>query len=269
MPKRWPYEALGDPKAPPLIFLHGFLGSHLDWLPVARVFASAYHCILPDLPGHGENTHIDTHAPLTFAQLSADLLQLIDELNLISPVLIGYSLGGRTALNFAASHSAKLRGLVLESTSPGIAQPRERAQRAALDDTRAGSIRADLASFLENWYNAGLWASLKHQPDTLADLLRRRSKGNPADLAKVISDLSPGRMPSLWEALPHIALPTLLMAGTLDIKYTEIILRSAALMPDGQPSIIEQAGHNIHLEKPEAFIGELKRFLTEIIPHTG
>ena len=129
MSARWPSLALGDPEKIPLIFLHGFLGSHQDWLQVARVFSQEYYCILPDLPGHGDN-QLTITPQLNFKYLNKGLLKLIDDLELKKPVLIGYSLGGRTALNFASNHTDKLRALVLESTSPGISSPTEREQRA-------------------------------------------------------------------------------------------------------------------------------------------
>lgn len=264
MSARWPFEALGVPDAPPLIFLHGFLGCRSDWLPVARVFASAHRCIIPDLPGHGDNGVLD-ETPLTFEGLTAGLLRLIDKLGLDAPVLIGYSLGGRVALNFACAHQGRLRGLVLESASPGIPSAASRAERAALDDARADHIlRYGLGTFLEKWYSAGLWDSLKNHPEKRAALIRDRSAGNPAALAKAVADLSPGRMNPLWDQLPMLQLPTLLFAGSLDEKYRGITRRTGAQLPNARTVIIEQAGHNTHLEQPETFSAELQAFLNSV-----
>ncbi|MCX7006531.1 MAG: alpha/beta fold hydrolase, partial [Kiritimatiellaeota bacterium] len=48
-----PLRICGRHGAPPIHFLHGFLGSSADWLPVARELRTAWRCLLPDLPGHG------------------------------------------------------------------------------------------------------------------------------------------------------------------------------------------------------------------------
>ena len=264
MTARWPCEALGVPGAPPLIYLHGFLGSRSDWLPVARVFASRYHCIIPDLPGHGENT-APQDVPLTFETLSAGLRDFIEAMQLEKPVLVGYSLGGRAALNFACAYPDLLSGLVLESASPGIPSAASRGERAALDDARAAAILRDgLGPFLEHWYSAGLWASLAKHPEKRDALIRERSMGDPAALAKAVADLSPGRMASLWSQIPHLRLPVLLLAGALDEKYTGVTRRAGALIPQSKTVIVEQAGHNIHLEQPERFVSELNAFLSSI-----
>ncbi len=265
MPARWPFQVLGDPNRPPLIFLHGFLGNRHDWLPAARAFDSDHFCILPDLPGHGRDNPIRSTRPLTFKSLVEDLASLISSLQIPRPVLIGYSLGGRAALNYACEYPERLQGLVLESTSPGLPSETARDERARLDDARALSILNDgLPAFLQAWYSAGLWSSLANYPDKRAGLIQERLSGHPESLARVVAELSPGRMPSLWKHLPHLQLPTFLLTGALDQKYNEITRNACARIPDCRLTVIENAGHNIHLERPETFIAELKRFLSEI-----
>ena len=265
MSTRWPYETLGDPNTPPLIFLHGFLGSRQDWLPAARVFFQDHFCILPDLPGHGENENLPLDQPLSFHFLAEELKQFIVGLRIDRPVLVGYSLGGRTALNFACTYPELLRALVLESTSPGLAETKARAARAAVDDARADQIRTNgLPAFLQAWYNAGLWDSLASYPEKRSTLIENRGAGNANLLARAIAELSPGRMPSRWDVLPQIALPTLLLAGELDPKYTGILHKTAELIPGCQSAIVEDAGHNIHLERPEAFHQILSRFIRSL-----
>lgn len=257
----WPHRSLGDPQAPTLIFLHGFLGSGRDWLPVAEAFSSTHHILLPDLPGHGAHTRRDPGA-LDFESLSAELAGFVQSFSGVRPVLIGYSLGGRLALHFACSHPAQAGALILESASPGLTDPTERAARAAQDDALAGRLRSGgLAAFVESWYRADLWRSLRSRPDLLAQISGDRLGGDAVWLARVLSELSPGRMPPLWDCLPGLRLPVLLLAGDLDPKYPAVLRRAGALIPNAVHTLIPGAGHNIHLEQPEAFIQALRPFL--------
>ncbi|HUF38864.1 MAG TPA: 2-succinyl-6-hydroxy-2,4-cyclohexadiene-1-carboxylate synthase [Anaerolineales bacterium] len=262
MSTSWPFQSIGNSSHPTLIFLHGFLGRGADWLPVAKELASEFRCLLPDLPGHGANTDLDPTAPLTFDRLAGDLARTLDTAGAGRPVLIGYSLGGRLALHFACRFPGRLSALVLESASPGLRTEQERSARRALDDARAAQLlQAGLPGFLKDWYRAGLWESLRTRPDLLAPLVRARSDMDPAWAAKTIADLSPGRMAPLWDRLPALRVPTLLLAGSLDPDYRAIAAETAARIPGSEFVCIEDAGHNIHLEQPGLFAGTLRGFI--------
>ena len=263
----WPHLAIGPPGTPPIVFLHGFLGRGLDWLPVARHFADRFRCILPDLPGHGKPGACDPGRPLRFPLLNQGLLALLDEFRLDSIILAGYSLGGRAALHFACQHPDRVSALVLESTSPGIEETEERQARARVDDERAAHIRAKgLPAFLETWYRAGLWGSLQERPALLRRLIEERAGQDPELMARVIADLSPGRMQPLWDCLPGLSMPVLLISGALDEKYMQISRRMASAIPDARLALIEGAGHNTHMEQPERFLEALIRFLAQGTP---
>ena len=90
----WPYQTIGESYLPPIIFLHGFMGSGDDWRPVAEKLASNFFCILPDLPGHGWNRDLSLSQPLDFETVTEGLQQLIDRLKLAPVNVAGYSMGG-------------------------------------------------------------------------------------------------------------------------------------------------------------------------------
>ncbi len=254
----------------PVIFLHGFLGQGADWEAVAAALPERYLARMPDLPGHGRHPPTLPEAPLEFGDYHQAILGWMESLprERVRPVLVGYSLGGRAALSFACDHPERLAGLVLESASPGITEPNARQERAALDDARAARIRAaGLLDFLQEWYAAPLWRSLEAHPEKRNLLLTDRSNNDPAWMAKVIADLSPGRTPDRWPCLETLAVPTLVLAGELDRKYAEIAPQAAARLPQGRCEIIPGAGHNTHLERPEAFIGRLLPFLEIVFQH--
>lgn len=258
----WPHLAIGPAGTPHIVFLHGFLGRGRDWLPVARLLSERFLCILPDLPGHGAHSGIDLSTDLGFDRLSSGLDRLLDSLHADRPVLAGYSLGGRVALHYACTHPDRVRTLILESTSPGIEEPEERHARTRVDDERAVHIRAKgLPAFLETWYRAGLWRSLQERPALLRRLIEERSGQDGELMARVIADLSPGRMAPLWDCLPGLSMPVLLITGALDEKYMQISRRMAGDIPDAHLAVIEGAGHNTHMEQPERFLEALLGFL--------
>ena len=191
---------LGSPIHPPLVFLHGFLGRGRDWLPVAQAFADRFYCILPDLPGHGENTGFPLEKPLSYDVFVDDLAATLPSPPAPLPGgedgrkinLVGYSMGGRTALYFALKYPELVQTLILESTSPGIEAEPARLERCKLDDRWAGVIRANgISAFVEEWYNIPLFRSLHRQPELLERVKAARRENSSAWMAKVITELSP------------------------------------------------------------------------------
>jgi 2-succinyl-6-hydroxy-2,4-cyclohexadiene-1-carboxylate synthase len=189
---------------------------------------------------------------------------LLAQLGLEQTALIGYSMGGRLALYTAVTYPAKISALILESASPGIVAEAERANRAALDDRRAGELlAAGMAAFVEQWYQLPLFQSLQQTPQLLAEVKKNRSQNDPRWAAKIISDLSPGRQPALWANLPFLAMPVMLIAGALDQNYSELVTSMSQAIPDVVTRISPNAGHTIHLEQPLQFAQWVETFLRD------
>lgn len=260
----WPYHALGQHRRPPLVFLHGFMGAGVDWLQVAQLLADRFFCIMPDLPGHGQNISLPVSAPLNFDTVVTGFNQFLEQLELDRISLVGYSMGGRLALYTALTFPQKITALVLEGASPGIAAEQARRERADLDDKRAETLLAEgLDAFVERWYELGLFRTLKNHPLLLAKTKEERKQNDPRWTAKIISDLSPGRQPPLWDRLDTLPMPVLLLAGALDPKYATLVTTMAEKIPDATTKIIPDAGHNTHLEHPEYFADLVSRFSAE------
>lgn len=256
-----PLLTLGPPSLPPLCFLHGFLGAGKDWAWVAEAFQDDFYCLLPDLPGHGQNPLPET-LPLHFDTLNQELLAHMDTLGLSKIHLVGYSMGGRAALYFAVHHPERVASLTLESASPGITDPEERRARAAEDDRRADALLSGgIESFVEHWYTLPLFRSLENHPEVRAQIIARRKANHPAWVAQVVRDLSPGRQPAVWDQLPRLEMPVLLLVGALDEKYVAVNQQMAARLPSARLEIVPGAGHTVHLEQPAQFISSLRGFL--------
>ncbi len=253
---------MGDSRLSPLVFLHGFLGSGSDWLSVARQFSHQFFCILPDLPGHGENVELPLSEPVNFDKIVAGLNYLLDELELERVNLLGYSMGGRIALYFSTKFPHRVEHLILEGANPGIADERSRLARATLDDQRAEQLRnLGIDTFVDRWYQMMLFGTLKKHPQILEQLKIRRKQNDARWAAKIISELSPGRQPSLWHRLGQLPMPVLLLAGQLDEKYADLMGQMAAKIPQAILEIVPGAGHNVHLEAPQPFIKGVEQFL--------
>jgi 2-succinyl-6-hydroxy-2,4-cyclohexadiene-1-carboxylate synthase len=250
-----------------ILFLHGFLGRGDQWDEIVAPLRDRWPVLTPDLPGHGANLHGDLNVPLTFDRLTDDILEILDTRNLRRVILVGYSLGGRLALHFACRFPQHVAALVLESSSPGIPEPTERARRLEEDRRRATIIlQQGMNIFAERWYQQPLFASLQHHPDILMKLQHAAAQNDPRWMAKVIYDLSPGQQTPLWDCLPRLEVPTLLIAGEQDPKYTALMTQMTTRLPHARLVIAPEAGHNVHVEQAEWYRSLLLEYLLQNYP---
>jgi 2-succinyl-6-hydroxy-2,4-cyclohexadiene-1-carboxylate synthase len=233
-----------------LVLLHGFTQTGRSWQPVRRALAARYRAIAPDLPGHGEFAE---RRPASFAACDA----YVRGLGGGRFTLVGYSMGGRIALHAALSLAARLERLVLIGASPGLADPSERAARAADDAALADRIETiGLEAFVREWGAQPLFAGM---PRGVADAAEAdRLRNTASGLAAALRGLGTGVMPSLWERLGELALPVELVVGERDEKFRDVAERMAAALPSGRLHVVSGAGHAVQLEVPEAVVELLR-----------
>lgn len=250
---RYHITRAGD--GPPLLLLHGFTGSAQSWRPYLDSLAQEFSLIAPDFPGHGSSDAPANTARYSIENSTADLVALVTQLEISRIHLLGYSMGGRVALHFALCHPERVARLVLAGASPGLADPQEHAQRAASDAALADKIeREGVPSFVEFWTNLPLFATQKNLPEAVRTALYQQRLQNRADgLANSLRGLSVGVQPSLWDQLPNLKMPTLLLAGALDEKFSIIAQTMSHTIPNAQLTIVPNAGHTIYLEQPDQF----------------
>lgn len=242
-----------------LVCLHGFMGCANDWDELRDLVGPDIQVAALDLPGHGSHKEA---SGLTFESVSAEVLEGIDALGLQQPHLLGYSMGGRIALHMVCHYPDRFASLILESVSPGLLDPVERTLRCSVDDSRGDTLRTlPLRDFLEDWYRQPLFASLAERPDLRAEIIERKLDNDPTKLADVISAMSPGRQAPLWDRLPNLRCPILLIAGELDSKYRNVALAMDDVLPNAELSLVDGAGHCVHAEHPHEMAHRLKRFL--------
>ena len=252
-------SGVGDP----LVLLHGFSGDVSTWRAVIEQFSADFLCIAFDLLGHGASDSPADVARYHMESVAADLIDLLDQLALINPHLLGYSMGGRLALFLAHQYPERLNALILESASPGVADEPARVERLRSDSRLADEIEANgIAWFVKRWESLPLWAT---QTDRLIRAQRAQRMSNSAEgLANSLRGMGTGAQPNLWGQLPNLSLPTCLIVGERDDKFRRTNQAMDEAMPRSSLSIISSAGHNTHLENPTAFCQRLRSYLQRL-----
>ena len=243
-------------RGPTLVMLHGFTGSAAGWgSHLDTLAAYGLRVIALDLPGHGQSDVPADPQRYAIEYCQQDILAALLKLGVSrgEATLLGYSMGGRIALYTA--FSGFFRALILESASPGLADPAEREQRRINDEALAASIERDgVPAFIDHWEKLPLFASQSTLPPEAREALRRQRLSNRASgLAQSLRSVGTGVQPSLYARLPALHIPVLLIAGELDMKFTAIARSMAQALPQSQLRIVPGAGHTVHLERPEEF----------------
>lgn len=230
------------------------MGSSADWADTIGALRDEFYCIALDLPGHGRSIALQDANRYKFEWTCSQITEALQVEGYDRGHLIGYSMGGRIALFFAAHHPEWCRSVILESCSPGLESEAERAERRGMDEARAVRLETgDFATFLEAWYDQPLFRTYRDRPDLLHRMIASKHANEPTELARSLRGMGTGQQPSLWDRLPDVNVRVLAIAGALDGKYVEIAQRMAVLMPNVHTAIIPNAGHNLHAERPGVF----------------
>jgi 2-succinyl-6-hydroxy-2,4-cyclohexadiene-1-carboxylate synthase len=119
-------------------------------------------------------------------------------------------------------------------------------------------------AFIARWELHPTLATLRELPAPLAASLReRRLRNSAAGLASALRHLGAGAQPSLWDELPRLRCPILLVAGERDAKFADVARRMASAIPKARLSLVPSSGHAPHLEAPEEYASALTGFFTQ------
>jgi 2-succinyl-6-hydroxy-2,4-cyclohexadiene-1-carboxylate synthase len=230
-----------------LVLLHGFAGTHRAWDGVVeRLDPERYRSLALDLPGHGEQA--DAPRPISFTGCVEHVLARAPE----RFALCGYSLGGRVALHVALAAPERVARLVLVSSTAGIEDDDERAERSAADrrlaDECEGGSRED---FVARWCAQPMFAEDPPAVDELAREDYRRNR--PDAIAAVLRGIGTGEMASLWDRLRELEMPATVLVGERDTKFLALGRRLAELLPQAVMRTVA-GGHRLPLEDPGAVV---------------
>lgn len=247
----------------PLVLLHGFMQDSRAWgAGLLEELAQDRPVYALDLAGFGRSEAPAGALAYRVEETVAAVRDLADLVGAAGRVhLMGYSMGGRVALAFAAAHPDRPLSLVLESAGLGPETPEARAALNARDAAWVERLRTGtIEEFVDYWEGLPLFASQRGMSAEARGLLRQvRLSCDPSVLSRCVQGSGQHAMPSLSDAVRRLRMPILYAAGMADEKYTKVAVKLAArgcavctLMP---------CGHNVHLEQPGMLCGHVRPFL--------
>jgi 3-oxoadipate enol-lactonase len=249
------YEVVGQ--GPAVVFAHGLGGNHLSWWQQVAHFAPKRTCVAFAHRGFPPSSPVPgSSAPDAYAD---DLGALIDELGLTDVALVAQSMGGWTCLEYTLRHPAKVRALVMASTSGridfaqlGNAEVDEWSRRspAELEKLAKGGI-----------HPAGGERMAREQP-ALAQLYWQISEMAPAsfreDVRKRIRDQR-SQSPQMLAQLP---MPVLFLTGDEDWVFPPAAGPALSkLAPKGSAVRVPAAGHSVYFERAAQFNEHIGRII--------
>ena len=253
----------GPADAPPVVLLHGITGHARVWDHLAERLAPRHRVVVLDQRGHGDSDPApdDDYRVGTMAD---DVAAFVGSLRLDRFALLGHSMGGRIAIKYAADHAARLERLVIVDIGPDI-------NLAGLQRVRDMMANAPERIESEEW---AVEYIRRANPLQDVDMLRERvrhglRRAPDGELtwkyAKGLRDMMrEGRRDAvdLWEPLPRIPCPTLIVRGAeSDILSAEVAKQMAERLPDGRVVEIAGAGHTVPADRPEEFVRQIRAFL--------
>lgn len=102
-------------QGPPMIILHGLYGMSDNWVSIARDLAGKFEVFTVDQRNHGNSPHDPVH---TYEMMAADLLSFMDSHDIQKPILIGHSMGGKTAMKFSSLYPDRVSHLIIVDIAP-------------------------------------------------------------------------------------------------------------------------------------------------------
>jgi 3-oxoadipate enol-lactonase len=241
------YERTGE--GMPVVFLHAGVADSRMWEPQVAEFAKHFDVIRPDMRGFGKS-----ELPAAPWSPHADLYALVEELHLKPVDLVGCSMGGGLAIDFALDHPERVSRLVIVDGGPN-GQPDRPQHNHLFDEVEAADKAGDHVAL--NEAEMHLWLDGPYRPrgyvrQELRELFLDMNGGN------MDNDWSSAPMqhldPPAFERLSEISAPTLVIVGDKDLAP---VLETADLLVSrikgARKAVIHDAAHLPSLEHPEEF----------------
>jgi pimeloyl-ACP methyl ester carboxylesterase len=247
------HDTGGD--APAVVLLHGLAGCAEEWLGTRRGLQSAYRVVTFDQRGHGGSSrHPDDVSRASYVN---DVVAVAETLGLGRIMLVGQSMGGHTALLVAANYPELVERLVLVESGVGGG---------------GSALTAEVAAMLGSWpvpfadhAVAAEWFGGGRVGQAWADGLEARNDGlwPRFDVDVLVRSLAAVHQREAWTEWENISQPTLLVCGTDGLIPGAEIDRMLGTHPRARQELLQGAGHDLHLEAEDRWLGILKQFLGE------
>jgi len=240
----------------PLIILHGLFGSSDNWASIAKHIGDYYKVYTVDQRNHGQSPHSDT---FDYPSMAEDLYQFISDNNIENPVILGHSMGGKTAMTFALKYPELLRKLIVVDIAPRAYPPHHQDIIKGLNSININQVRnrKDADMMLSKYISE---VGVKQ---FLLKNLYRDANGSfdwRINIPVISSKIE--NVGSQITAENPFSKPTLFIRGEAS-KYIQDndAERIKQLFSRAQIKTIHNAGHWVHAEQPTAFVKMLLEFI--------
>ena len=241
-----------------ILFLHGVGGGAYGWMPQINSFSMNYRAAAWNMPGYGDSPLI---GPMSFPDLADSLEALLDDRGWEKVHLVGHSMGGMVAQEFAVDRQDRLLSLTLSATSPAFGKSdgdfQKKFVEARLAPLANGATMADLATELvetmmsEDADPNGRQLAFDCMADVAADTYR-------AAVECIVTFEQRAN-------LPNISVPTLVLAGETDTNApASMMAKMAGKIPSARYICLPALGHLANLENPQAYDAALSNFLNSV-----
>lgn len=237
---------------PPIILLHGLMGSGACWTPLAKALEGDYDVIMPDARGHGNSSRPERG--YNYNCLAADVLSLIEVLSISKPVILGHSMGGMTAALVASQISKQLKSLVL--VEPTFLTPKR--QREVYESDVAARHFQILNQSREDFL-AEMRIKRSHRSNELIELLVQARYQTCIDAFEVLVPPNP----NYKELVNNIDIPSLLVIGGAGgVVSPEEAAELAKMNQRLEILQVAAAGHGIPYDQPALLAAIVRDFLS-------
>jgi len=234
----------------PVVLLHGFTRSSHSWQSLAAAAGAGRPVYAVDLMGHGRSPRPNAASfghEYTLDAAAEALEALFERWRFAEVHLVGYSMGGRTAMVYAGRYGARLRSLALLSAHPGIEDADARSTRRDADQSLATRIEHEgLDAFVAAWSASGMFAAQKREnPLRWHDALNDRLGQQAHALAASLRGSGQGTQEPQWTVLEKLGMPILFLAGEQDARYADAAARLEAMRARVEVHTVAGAGHDL------------------------
>ena len=240
----------------PIVILHGLLGSAENWRAISKHLSGNYRVYTVDLRNHGQSPHSEL---MTYSVMGDDLREFFDGKEISKAHLVGHSLGGKVAMQFASSHSERVKKLAVIDIAPKTYPPSQRSiltalQRLELQRLKSfGEIDAALASAIpESAVRQFLMKNIARVPNT-----GFQWRIDLASISTNYDELTKAIIPAHQYVKPAL----FVRGGRSDYIQNADLASIRTIFPRAELVTLTGAGHWVHADAPQEFLRVLTAFL--------
>jgi esterase len=247
------YREIGEGK--PIVLIHGLFGASDNLLSVGKILAEKYKVYLIDARNHGQSPHSEDW---NYSLMAEDLREFLMDHNIVNPVIIGHSMGGKTVMKFASLYEDMAEKFVVMDISPRYYSRHHDDILDGLNSIKPENIQSRQEADLK-------LAEKIQEPFVRQFLLKNLERTNEGFRWKLNLPVITGKIDIIGEPLNdnvRISKPTLFIrgenSGYVREQDEELIHK---LFTNSQIVTIEGCGHWLHAEKPKEFSEALLTFI--------